>query len=247
MGEQKLQAMIVEDEPIISADLTYLMEDLGYKPLPPVRNYRDALLLLDSVTPDFILLDVSLEGEQDGISLAKAIKERFDLPLIFLTAHHDRQTIDKIKAVQPSAYLVKPINEYNLQMSIELALYNHTHRSFSSKITEPRENDYVNGAHFFIKVKNQLKKILLEDIGVLEAYDNYSYVHTAESKHLISSTLKQLEQKLPQESFIRVHRSYMVNLKAIERIEEDVITIKEMHIPIGKTYREEFMKRIELL
>lgn len=247
MAEEKITALIVEDEPIIAADLTYFMEDFGYRPLPPVRNYRDALLMLNTVVPDFMLIDVTLEGDKDGIDLALEIKKTHDIPIIFLTAHHDRATIDRIKSTHPSAYLVKPIDEHNLQTSIELALYNHSHQRMVSKgVVEPGD-DFVSGKHFFIKVKNQLRKVLLDEINLLEAYDNYSYVHTGGQKHLISSTLKTLEQKLPADAFIRVHRSYIVNLKAVEGIEEDVILIKDLHIPIGKTYREEFMKRIDLL
>ena len=247
MADEKIVAMIVEDEPIIAADLTYFMQDFGYQPLPPVRNYRDAMLMLNSVVPDFLLIDVTLEGEKDGIELAEEINKKYDLPIIFLTAHHDRVTIDRIKATRPSAYLVKPINEHNLQTSIELALYNHSHQRLQNRPAAEVSDDFVSGKHFFIKVKNQLRKVLLEEIAILEAYDNYSYVHTGNQKHLIGSTLKVLEQKLPGDMFIRVHRSFMVNLKAVEGIEEDVILIKDQHIPIGKTYREEFMKRINLL
>ncbi len=247
MSGEKITALIIEDDPIIAADLTYLMKDFGYSPLPPVRNYDDALLMLESVVPDFLLIDVTLEGEKDGIELANAINEKHDLPIIFLTAHHDRQTIDRIKATRPSAYLVKPIEEHNLQTSIELALYNHNHQRLEPKHEEGHGADFVSGNFLFIKVKNQLKKLLLDDILSLEAFDNYVYVHTPEKKYLIGSNLKTIESKLPAEHFIRVHRSYMVNLRAVEGIEEDVILIKEQHIPIGKTYRENFMKRINLL
>jgi len=247
MGSEKITALIVEDEPIISADLTYFMQDFGYSPLPPVRTAKDALLMLNSVVPDFMLIDVTLEGEMDGIQLAEEINKKHDLPIIFITAHHDRATIDRIKSTHPSAYLVKPIDEHNLQTSIELALFNHSHQKLETKKTADEGDDFISGKHFFIKVKNQLRKVLLNDILAIEAYDNYSYVHTQENKHLIGSTLKALEQKLPNRSFIRVHRSYIINMKAIEGIQEDVIIIKDLHIPVGKTYREEFMKRINLL
>lgn len=247
MPSEKITALIVEDEPIISADLTYFMQDFGYSPLPPVRNATDALLMLQTVVPDFILIDVTLEGEKDGIQLAEEINKTHNLPLIFITAHHDRATIDRIKATHPSAYLVKPIDEHNLQTSIELALYNHSHQKLETKKPEEQGDDFVSGKHFFIKVKNQLRKVLLDDILALEAYDNYSYLHTKENKYLIGSTLKALEQKLPGKNFIRVHRSFIINMKAIEGIQEDVIIIKDQHIPIGKTYREAFMKRINLL
>jgi len=247
MATSQITVLIVEDDPVIAADLSYFMKDFGYSPYPTVTNADDALLLLNNVQPDFILIDVSLEGGMDGIELAGEINKKHDLPLIFLTAHHDRKTIDRIKATRPSAYLVKPLQEHNLQTSIELALYNHSHKQLDSPSSEGSGEDYVSGDHFFIKVKNQLKKILLEDILVLEAYDNYSFMHSKGQKQLIGSTLKSLEEKLAEFDFVRIHRSYIINLKAIEGIEDDIVLINNLHLPIGKTYKEDFMKKIKLL
>jgi len=246
MGD-KITVLIVEDDPIIAADLTYFMKDFGYSPFPAVASAEQALLLLNNIVPDFILMDVTLDGKTDGIELAQQISKKHALPIIFLTAHHDRKTIDRIKAAQPSAYLVKPLQEYNLQTSIELALYNFSHQKFVNKDQDSSDADFVSGNHFFIKVKNQLKKVLLDQILFIEAYDNYSFVHTADQKYLIGSTLKAVEQKLAEHQFVRTHRSTIVNLKVIEGIEEDVILIREHKLPIGKTYREDFMKRINLL
>jgi len=246
MGDN-ITVLIVEDDPIIAADLTYFMKDFGYSPFPAVASAAQAWLLLNNVVPDFILMDVTLEGDVDGIELAKQINKKHALPIIFLTAHHDRKTIDRIKAAQPSAYLVKPLQEYNLQTSIELALYNYSHQKLVNKSQDTSDTDFVSGNHFFIKVKNQLKKVLLDQILFVEAYDNYSFVHTAEQKYLIGSTLKAVEQKLAEHQFVRTHRSTIVNLKVIDGIEEDVILIREHKLPIGKTYRDDFMKRINLL
>lgn len=246
MPESKITVLIVEDDPIIAADLGYLVKDFGYSPYPAVSTAADALQLLENVVPDLLLVDVSLEGDMDGIALVEAINKKHNLPIVFLTALHDRDTINRIKATQPSAYLVKPIQEHNLQTSLELALYNHSHQKLSAH-KDDSSDDFISGKHFFIKVKNQLRKILLDDIIALEAYDNYSFVHTADQKYIVGSTLKTLEQKLPDDRFVRIHRSYMVNLAAVEGIEEDIVIICKLRIPVGKTYREDFMRRISLL
>ena len=247
MADQKITVLIVEDDPIIASDISYHMKDFGYSPFPAVDNADDALLLLNNVVPDFILIDVSLEGDKDGIQLAEEIKAQHDLPIIYLTAHHDRKTMDRIKATRPSAYLVKPLQPHNLQASIELALYNHANQKLNAESGQEAGEDFISGQHFFIKVKNQLRKILLDGIQVIEAYDNYSFVHTGDQKHIIGSTLKTLEQKLSNHPFVRIHRSYIVNLQQIERIEDDIVIIGSFKIPIGKTYKEEFMNRISLL
>ncbi|MCB0707580.1 MAG: LytTR family transcriptional regulator DNA-binding domain-containing protein [Saprospiraceae bacterium] len=248
MEASKISVLIVEDDPIIASDISHYMKDFGYSPFPAVSSAADALLLMENIIPDFILIDVSLDGDMDGIELAEKINQDYDIPILFLTAHHDRQTLDRIKATHPSAYLVKPLQVHNLQTSIELALYNHSHKKLVSKPQDTEMENFISGDHFFIKIKNQLRKILLEDIHALEAYDNYSFAHTKTGqKHIVGSTLKALELKLNEYQFVRIHRSFIVNLKAIESIEDDIVMIRDLKIPIGKTYKEEFMKRIQLL
>jgi DNA-binding LytR/AlgR family response regulator len=249
MSDNNITILIVEDDPVIAADLTFIMQDLGYSPFPPLRNAADVLLILKNIRPDCIIVDVNLEGDMDGIELAGTIKTEYGIPVIFLTAHHDRNTMERIKKIQPSAYLVKPIEIHTLQTTIELALYNASHRGITNKEKEQEnENEeYISDRYFFIKVKNQLKKILLEDIVYLEAYDNYSYLYAPDKKYIISSNLKAIENKLADYQFVRVHRSYLINLKYIDGIEDDFILMNKARIPIGKTYRDDFMKFIDLL
>lgn len=249
MSDNSITILIVEDDPVIAADLTFIMQDLGYSPFPPLRNAADVLLMLKNIKPDCVLVDVNLEGNKDGIELASTIKSEYGIPVIFLTAHHDRNTIERIKKIQPSAYLVKPIEVHTLQTTIELALYNASHSEMNVKEKE-QENDneeYISDRYFFIKVKNQLKKILLEEIVYLEAYDNYSYLYTPDQKYIISSNLKAIENKLTDHQFVRVHRSYIINLKYVDGIEDDFILMLKARIPIGKTYKDDFMKFIDLL
>ncbi len=249
MSDNSISILIVEDDPVIAADLTFIMQDLGYSPFPPLRNAADVMLMLKNTRPDCIIVDVNLEGNKDGIDLAEAIKSEYGIPLIFLTAHHDRNTIERIKKIQPSAYLVKPIEVHTLQTTIELALYNASHNDIHSKEKdqESENEEYISDRYFFIKVKNQLKKILLEEILYLEAYDNYSYLHTPDNKYIISSNLKAIENKLSDHKFVRVHRSYLINLNFVDGIEDEFILINKARIPIGKTYRDDFMKFIDLL
>jgi len=243
---QKYKIMIVEDDAIIADDLSGYMNDFGYHAMQTAANAEEALKLLKQELPDLLLLDVGLEGEIDGIQLATIIQEKYDLPFIFLTAYYDSRTIERIKATRPTGYLVKPIDERSLKTSIEVALYNFKNHKEES-IDSNQKIDIINGDHFFIKVKQGLKKIILNEILYFEAYDNYAYVHTHDKRHLVSIPLITIENKLPSKFFIRVHRSYIVNLEKITAIEDDNILINDQSIPIGKTYRSEIMKLINLL
>ena len=244
-GKDKISALVVEDDPIIAADLVWLLKDINLSPFPPVASSEEAFMVLENTVPDLILMDVTIEGDMDGIQLASHIRKAHDLPIVFLTAHHDRQTMDRIKEVRASAYLVKPVHANSLQAAIELALYNHQHAKPTHQMQE-EVDDLISSSTVFIKVKNQLKKVNLKDIAFFEAEDNYVFIHLGEEKHLLSTNLKTLEPRLPA-NFLRVHRSFIVNLEAIDGIEEDVILMGKNHIPLGRTYREEFIGKINPL
>ena len=238
--EAKLKILIVEDDPIIAEDLAAYMEEFGYEALPTQENADDALKAVRMYDPDLCLLDVHLGSEINGIQLAQLIKVKSDVPIIFLTAFNDRETIEQIKKIEPAAYLVKPVDERSLQTSIEIAFSNHYHAQ--KEFEEVRSADSI-----FIKIKDRLVKFKFEDILYFEAYDNYAFLHTEKGKHILSSSLKQLEEKLSGGSFVRTHRSYLVNIHRIDGIFTNYLKMGKTEIPIGKTYRDELLKHIDTL
>lgn len=248
--EGKIRILIVEDDPIIAEDLAQNMNDFGYEALKPVDNAEEAMGVIRREQPDLILFDVHLGGEIDGIELATMVKAKFDIPFIYLTAFNDGETFERIKATGPSAYLIKPVDDNNLETSIAVALYNHANKKSAfegEKETSEKMNEFVADEYIFIKVKHELRKIRLQDILFAEAYDNYAFIYTDKGKHIVSSSLKVVESRLPSDQFIRTHRSYVINLSKIDRIEENTLHIGKHPIPIGKTYREQLMSRIQQL
>jgi len=242
--------LIVEDDPIIAADLAGHIHDFGWIPVGPVRRAEDALELMRRMQPDLVLIDVRLEGATDGIELAHSIKSEMDLPLVFLTAHSDRLTLERIKETRPSAYLVKPIQAHNLQMGIELALYNHAHREARAEWVSGTQShgEYVSEDAFFFRIGNRLQRLKLEDIRAFEAYGNFSFLWWTEGKELLGNPLKSIEQRLSGLGFLRVHRSFVVNLRAVEGIQDDECLMRGgMRIPVGGSYREELMRAIPKL
>ncbi len=236
-----IKILIVEDDPIIAEDLQAYMDDFGYIGLEPASSADEALKRIKQEQPDLCLLDVHLAGEINGIQLAKLIQAEWNIPFIFLTAFNDRSTIDQIKQIGPAAYLVKPVEERNLQTAIELAL---AKREEQAEVAE--ELHHAQDA-IFIKIKDQLVKFEFSDILYFEAYDNYAFLHTSKKKHILSSSLKQLEDKLPNRLFLRSHRSYIINLSKVTRIFTNYLTIGTVEIPIGKKYRSILLEHIDTL
>src|SRR5690606_27851093 len=105
---KKKKILIVEDQLIITMDLEYMLQELGYDVCGICTNYDDALSLIRTAKPDLISIDIILYGEKTGIDLAHAINGTYAPPFIFLTSHADRSTIEAAKSTNPAGYIVKP-------------------------------------------------------------------------------------------------------------------------------------------
>ena len=121
----KTTVLIVEDEAIVAADLAGKLGLLGYEVVGTAASGKDAVDLACSLKPEVVLMDIRLQGPMDGIEAAEEIGSRFDVPLIYLTAHSDTATLDRAKLSGPFGYILKPFEERELSTTIEMALYKH--------------------------------------------------------------------------------------------------------------------------
>lgn len=248
-----IDLLIIEDEPIIAKDLMYTLKDLGYTVVAHCKNHEEALLALKKFKSDLIICDIDLGKKSwDGIQIAQEIRQHYDQPIIFLTALADASTINRAATVEPDAYLVKPFEERSLFAAIELALNKYSNRKKSTKNLEVEaaivaENIPFIAGNFFIKDKKRLIKVRAEDIYWVKAEGAYSQLGTKNQVYFLSTNLGALEEKLSGHYFIRVHRSYLVNFQHIDIIEEDVLSVADERIPMGKNYREEFYRRLQQL
>jgi two-component system, response regulator PdtaR len=122
----KLRILIVEDEPAIAEHIAAYLDNEDFEVSGIAYDSQDALEQLQINTPDAVILDINLESETDGIGIAQVINNSYQLPFLFLTAHSDKHTLNRAKAVNPSGYIVKPFNEKTLQASVEIAIANHS-------------------------------------------------------------------------------------------------------------------------
>lgn len=123
MNEKSI--LIVEDESIVALELQTRLQDLGYRVFEPCNTGEKAIEVAQQVIPDLVLMDIMLRGEPDGIDAAIQMKERVDLPIIFLTAYADERTLSRAKKAKPYGYLIKPFQERELRSTIEMALNKH--------------------------------------------------------------------------------------------------------------------------
>ncbi|GAA4842583.1 response regulator transcription factor [Algivirga pacifica] len=243
--EEALKIVIVEDDLVIGRSLSFTLEDLGYEVLEIFRKGEDAeAFMKQKPKVDLLLLDIELLGTYDGVQTATALRAYYKGPIIYLTSLKDEETFNRAKHTVPAAYLQKPFDKYTLRSSIELAMY-------KSKTEEEDQDDSLErltvSDAIFVKSKNKLVKVVVGNIKYIQANDIYASVVTDEGSYLVNYALKHLEKKLPNTPFIRVHRSYIVNVDQVDGLEDNHLLIGEVTIPIGKTYREELMKYFKVL
>ncbi len=117
--------LIVEDEPIIGKDIQSLLQSLGYEVSEVLSSGEEAIEKAAEIKPDLILMDIALSGEIDGIEAVKKIKEKLDIPIIYLTAHTEKITFERARETEPYGYLVKPVGRNDFYTAIETALHRH--------------------------------------------------------------------------------------------------------------------------
>lgn len=239
---EKIKILVVEDELLIADDICATLIKLGYDVFEPVLNYPQAVKSLRENTPTIAILDVNIPGKKDGIDLAHYINQEYNIPFIFLTSQADKITVDRAKETNPPAYLMKPFNKEDLYTSIEIALANHQKRD----TTEEKQSLIVKDA-LFIRNKDLLKKVKFKDILFLKSDHVYTEIHVkGGTKHLLRGSISSVTEQLPH-NFIRIHRSYSVNLDELEAINSHYVIVGDeaVEIPLASNYRTEFMRIIQ--
>ncbi|MDZ8138823.1 MAG: response regulator [Nostoc sp. DedQUE04] len=117
--------LVVEDEAIVAKDLQYRLNKFGYIVPAIASSGEEAINIAREISPDLVLMDIKLKGSMDGIEAAEEIYKRLDIPVIYLTAYADENTLERAKITEPFAYLLKPFKERELQTNIEITLTKH--------------------------------------------------------------------------------------------------------------------------
>jgi DNA-binding LytR/AlgR family response regulator len=249
MSSKKI--LIVEDEAIVAKDISVCLEKIGYEVLGTVSKGEKVFDLIKEIEPDLILMDIMLSGTMTGIEVSAEIKKNYDIPVVFLTAYADEKTISKAKVTEPYGYVIKPFKEIDLRTSIEMALYKfRKEREKLEGLDKPSNNlsSEITREYIYVKSQSKLVKVQNKDILFVEALKDYVIIHTKNEKFTIHSTMKDIEKKLPEGIFMRVHRSFILNLKKIKSIDGSIVVLEETEkrVPIGGSYKDDLYKHLNL-
>lgn len=248
----KTNILIVEDESIVAKDIQHSLKKLGYNVVGICSSGEDAIKTIEEQKPDLVLMDIMLKGDMSGIDTAGVVREKHNIPVIYLTAYADESTLSKAKVSEPYGYIIKPFKEIDLHTSIEMAIYKHEketdvkkERDFLYSIVENKDAKDI----IFVKSNSRLVKVKTSDIYFVEALKDYVVINTANARYTIHSTMKDIEKKLPVSDFIRVHRSFIVRIDKIVAIEQPNLILEDDKklIPIGGSYKDDLAKRLNMV
>ncbi len=241
-----LQVLIVEDDISFAIELSMLVEEIGYVVQKVLDDSEEVLSLIQEEQPDIILMDIDIKGSLNGLEVITEI-QNLKIPVLFITSHARQDYYEKARDMHAVGFLVKPVEKLTLRSSIELAL-----RSLAGQkvpVGDANDEGFLLKDSFFIKKDSHLEKVPVKKILYIESARNYVILHTEGRKFMLRITMTTLSEKLPDSSFVRIHRSYFVNLSKIDALQlsDNNLKVGNEQLPIGRSYRKAFLEQLKLL
>lgn len=234
--------MILEDELIVAEEVRLCLESYGYEVVGIAVSKKQAQKFFHEENPDIVLLDINIKGEMAGLDLAEEFRSLRPCVIIFLTAYTDQQTLKRAKDVNPDAYLVKPFDEKNLVISIEVAFNNFLSKEYKINSGASEIDEFV-----YVRDNNRFIRLDISDIDYIKAARSYCEVLTQSKTYTFTFNLKNFETKVKHKDLIRVHRSFMINKNKVSQIEGNRVLVGKTWIEVGASFRKEVFSQFPML
>ena len=228
-----LNCIVVDDDEMSRKVVVHFIEKTNFLQLTQeFDNAIDATQYLDEEHVDIIFLDIQMP-KMSGMDFINALEKDIDIILITSEEKYAVEAFEK----KVTDYLVKPI-EY--PRFLQAAKKAQTNIEIKRAATEKR-------MEFYVRTDAKIVRIAYEKILFVEALADYVIIQTEAKKHIVHFTMKGIDNRLPDGEFVRTHRSYIVNLNKIEALEDNSLLIGEKYIPIGASYKEALLDRLNFL
>jgi len=234
MEQLKIKYIVIEDEPLARRGLVKLLNDYDFLDcMGMYSNTEDARMIMENQSLDLIFLDIHLPDES-GLEFAKLVPA--PIQIIFTTAypHYALESYD-LNALD---YLLKPISEDRLKKALDKAVHHFQRQVLQKEVIAPTD-------HIFVKADRKLFRLELNGIQYIEAMKDYVMIHTKEKKLMVAMNIKTIFNQLPSSDFVRVNKSFVVNLHNIESVDNHWVTVSGFEMPLGASYKDNLLKRIE--
>jgi DNA-binding LytR/AlgR family response regulator len=229
----KLNCIVVDDDEMSRKVVLHFIQKTNFLQLSKeFDNAMDANHYLDEEHVDLIFLDIQMPG-MSGMEFINALEKDVEIILITSEEKYAVEAFEKMVA----DYLVKPI---------EYSRFLQASQKVRSNV-ELKRAATVQRQEFFVRSDSKMVRISYQSILYVEALADYVIIQTTNKKHIVHFTMKGIANRLPEDFFVRTHRSYIVNLDKIEALEDNSILIGEKYIPIGASYKDAFLDLLNFL
>jgi two-component system response regulator LytT len=237
-----MNCIIIDDEKLARVILKTLCKEIGsLNILEEFSNAMEAIKYLNENKVDLIFLDIHMPNF-NGLDLIRSLKNP---PKIILITSDPKFAIEAFEYDFIIDYLLKPLELPRFKKAIEKAKTKELKSALKTTKAKLDTNDIDND--FYINIDRRLIKIDLPSIYLIEAKGDYIKIKTENKDYVVHSTLKKIEDKLPDSLFLKIHRSFIINIKKIIDIEDNSVLIQKDVIPVSRSKRPELMKRLDLL
>jgi DNA-binding LytR/AlgR family response regulator len=237
---EKALILVVEDQLVIAKSIAAMVGNHGMEVIGICRSGEEAVEFAERSTPDVVIMDIRLAGKMDGIQTAAAIREMYSIPIIYLSDYTDNVTVRKAKATKPANFLAKPFTESDLLRAIDIAIYN---ANASRAVDGSEEEEFI-----FLKTGQQrYSRLEYNNIVYLEADRAYCNIYGTDKKHTVSMSMASVAEQLNPARFVKIHRSYIVNIRKVREFSGSEVTVAGYHLPVSDQHRAELMARLKVL
>ncbi len=232
-----LNCAIIDDDELSRSMITHLLSKMdGINVMHVCSSAMEGYNLLQTDEEiDLLFLDIEMP-EMTGLELIKLLEKR-KLNVV-LTTSQEQYALEAFE-YDVVDYLVKPVNQARLLKAVEKA---------RGRIDNLFEGQSTELPYLFVRSNHKIVKIAPTEITHIEALSDYILIYTYKQKNIVHSTMKSIEDKLSiYKSFVRIHRSYIVNMQHVDTVQDLNVSIKEKQIPIGRSYRAKFIEALDIL
>jgi DNA-binding LytR/AlgR family response regulator len=228
----KLNCLVIDDEPVARKGIAEYVGEVDFLNLiAQCENAVKASSYLNQSSVDLIFLDIQMP-KLSGIEFLKTLKNP---PLVIFTTAYSEYALESY-SLDVVDYMVKPITFDRFLKAAQKAMEIHSLKRLAGQV---READ-----HFFVKCDSKYEKLFYHEVRYIEALQNYAVIHTENRKLITYITMTGLENQLPKEQFLKVHKSYIIGIAHIKAIDGNEILIGEVRIPLSRNSKEEVVNQI---
>lgn len=214
--------LIVEDEVLIAEHLKSIIVSFGYLRIEMAHTQKSAMTLISTMKPHIVLLDVRLDTGEEGIALGKKLYEEYKIPFIYVTAFSEKKIIERALTTHPSSFITKPFKPADIFAALNLVYIN---------------NPALSKSHIEFKYSSEFVRLATNEIKIIEREGNYIKLHCTSKSYLLRESIEWALDRLPEKNFLRVHRSFVVNLYHIEKRTSDYLYIDKFEIPVSRNIK----------